>query len=217
MHLSLAELDRIARYKLLTALVVPRPIALVTTLGPEGVVNAAPYSFFNLFGQEPALVVLGVERKEERVQKDTARNVELTGELVVNLVDEDLAEGMNVCAVDFPPEISEIAMAGLSLAPSRLVRPPRIAEAPAALECRRFVTLLPGGGRELVVAEILAVHIRDGLVDPATLRIDLDRYRPVGRLFGNLYCRTRDRFVLERKSYREWSAERGGHRNEPEP
>ncbi len=209
MDLDLAALDRNARYKLLSALIVPRPIALVTTLGPEGVVNAAPYSFFNLFSQDPALVVLGIERREGPVQKDTGRNIEATGELVVNLVDEDLAEQMNICAIDFPPEVSEIAIAGLCLAPSRVVRPPRIAQAPAALECRRFVTLLPGGGRELVVAEILAVHVGDGLVDPTTLKIDLERFRPVGRLFGNLYCRTRERFELRRKNYQEWLAERG--------
>ena len=101
-------------------------------------------------------------------------------------------------------------MAGLSLAPSATVRPARLAEAPAALECKKLVTLLPGGGRELVVGEILAVWVRDALIDPATLRLDLERWRPIGRLFGNLYCRTRDRFELVRKSYRTWLAERGG-------
>ena len=105
--------------------------------------------------------------------------------------------------------ISEVEMAGLTLAPSLNVRPPRLAEAPAALECRKFVTLLPGGGRELVVGEILAVQVRDGLIDPLTLRLDLERWRPVGRLFGNLYCRTRDRFELVRKTYRQWLAEGG--------
>ncbi len=210
MQIRLADLDRIRRYKLLTALVVPRPIALVTSVGPEGVVNAAPYSFFNLFSQDPALVVLGIERREGPVQKDTGRNIEATAEFVVNLVDEDLAERMNLCAVDFPPEISEVEIAGLTILPSTTVRPGRLAEAPAALECKKLVTLLPGGGRELVVGEILAVHVRDGLIEPATLRLDLERWRPVGRLFGNLYCRTRDRFELVRMSYRSWLAERAG-------
>lgn len=209
MLLELAALDRPQRYKLLTALVVPRPIALVTSVGADGITNAAPYSFFNLFSQDPALVVLGIERREGPVQKDTGRNIEASGEFVVNLVDEDLAERMNLCAIDFPPEISEVEMAGLTLVPSARVRPARLAEAPAALECRKFVTLLPGGGRELVVGEILAVQVRDTLVDPATLRLDLERWRPIGRLMGNLYCRTRDRFELVRKSYRTWLAERG--------
>lgn len=208
MQLLLDRLDRAQRYKLLTALVVPRPIALVTSLGPEGVTNAAPYSFFNLFSQDPALVVLGIERREGMVAKDTGRNIEATGEFVVNLVDEDLAEQMNLCAVDFPPDVSEVEMAGLTLAPSATVRPGRIAEAPAALECTKLVTLLPGGGRELVVGQIRAIQVRDGLVDPATLRLDIERWRPVGRLFGNLYCRTRDRFELVRRTYRQWLAER---------
>lgn len=210
MQLLLDQLDRAQRYKLLTALVVPRPIALVTSLGPDGVTNAAPYSFFNLFSQDPALVVLGIERREGPVQKDTGRNIEATGEFVVNLVDEDLAERMNICAVDFPPEISEVEMAGLTLAPSATVRPGRLAEAPAALECTKLVTLLPGGGRELVVGRIGAIQVRDGLLDPATLRLDLERWRPVGRLFGNLYCRTRDRFELVRRTYRQWLADREG-------
>ncbi len=209
MLLRLADLDRTRRYKLLTALVVPRPIALVTSLGADGVVNAAPYSFFNLFSQDPALVVLGIERREGPVQKDTGRNIEASGEFVVNLVDEDLAELMNLCAIDFPPEISEVDIAGLSLASSVAVRTPRLAEAPASLECRKLVTLLPGGGRELVIGEILAVQVRDALIDPHTLRLDLERWRPVGRLFGNLYCRTRDRFELIRKTYRQWLAEGG--------
>lgn len=210
MQLLLDELDRTRRYKLLTALVVPRPIALVTSQGPDGVVNAAPYSFFNLFSQDPALVVLGIERREGTVQKDTGRNIETTGEFVVNLVDEDLAAQMNICAIDFPPEISEVEMAGLTLAPSATVRPARLAEAPAALECTKLVTLLPGGGRELVVGRILAVQVRDALIDPTTLRLDLERWRPVGRLMGNLYCRTRDRFELVRQTYRHWLADRGG-------
>lgn len=210
MLLELPALDRQERYKLLTALVVPRPIALVTSLGADGVTNAAPYSFFNLFSQDPALVVLGIERKAGPISKDTGRNIEATGEFVVNLVDEDLAERMNLCAIDFPPEVSEVEMAGLTLEPSVRVRPGRLAEAPAALECRKFVTLLPGGGRELVVGEILAVHVRDALIDQRTLRLDPERWRPVGRLFGNLYCRTRDRFELVRKSYRTWLAERAG-------
>jgi flavin reductase (DIM6/NTAB) family NADH-FMN oxidoreductase RutF len=206
LDLDLARLPVRDRYKLLTALVVPRPIALVTSRGPEGVVNAAPYSFFNVFSQEPALVVLGIEHRAPRAQKDTARNIAETRQFVVNLVDEDLAAAMNVCAIDFPPEESEIAAAGLTTAASRTVDVPRLAEAPAALECRLFVSLHPGHGRELVVGEITGIHVRDGILDPATLRIDWGRYRVVGRLFGNLYCRTRDTFELVRRSYAEWRA-----------
>jgi flavin reductase (DIM6/NTAB) family NADH-FMN oxidoreductase RutF len=208
MHLIFAETLPRDRYKLLTALVVPRPIALVTTVDASGLVNAAPYSFFNLFSQQPALVMLGIDRRPERGQKDTARNIAERHEFVVNLVDEELAAAMNVCAIDFPTEVSEIDAAGLSLASSHTVQPPRIAEAPAALECRLFVTLNPGHGRELVIGEILALHTREGIVDPANLRVDPAAYRPIGRLHGNSYCRTRDVFELKRHSYDAWRRER---------
>ena len=141
----------------------------MSTVSADGVTNAAPYSFFNVFSHHPALVVLGIERRGATVQKDTGRNIELGNEFVVNLVNEEIVAGMNDCAIDFPPEISEIELAGFTLAPSTKVTPPRIAEAPAALECRRFVTLQPGHGRELVIGEILAIHIRDGIVDPTTV------------------------------------------------
>jgi flavin reductase (DIM6/NTAB) family NADH-FMN oxidoreductase RutF len=202
--LDLAELPTRERYKLLSSLIVPRPIALVTSIDPDGRPNAAPYSFFNLFSHDPALVVLGIERHEPRRQKDTGRNIDLTGEFVVNLVDEDLAEAMNVCAIDFPPEVNELEMAGLALAPCRRVAAGRIAVAPVALECRTFTVMRIGRTRELVIGEILHIHLRDGIVDPATLRVELDRYRPIGRLFGDLYCRIRDVFTLPRRSFREW-------------
>ncbi len=207
MEFDLATVDVRSRYKLLTALVVPRPIALVTSCGPEGVVNAAPYSFFNVFSQDPPLLVLGIQRKAPGTPKDTGRNIDLTGEFVVNLVDEAIAEAMNVCAVDFPAEVSELDAAGLHLEPSRRVTPGRIREAPAALECRSFTLLRIGLERELVIGEILAVHVREGLLDPETLRIDYGRYRPIGRLCGNLYCRTGDIFALRRRTFEEWSRE----------
>jgi flavin reductase (DIM6/NTAB) family NADH-FMN oxidoreductase RutF len=210
MNLDFAELAPRDRYKLLTALVVPRPIALVTSVSLEGVVNAAPYSFFNVFSQNPALVVLGIETRAPRAQKDTARNIAETRDFVVNLVDEAIAESMNICAVDFPPEESEIEAAGFSTAPSATVSAPRIAEAPAALECRLFVTLNPGHGRELIIGEVMGVHTRDGLVDPQTLRLDWQKYNPVGRLYANLYCRTHDVFEVVRRNYAEWKAGKGG-------
>jgi len=208
MEFDFTRLDAQQKYKLLTALVIPRPIALVTTLGPGGVVNAAPYSFFNAFSQDPPLVVLGIERKAPDRPKDTGRNIDLTGEFVVNLVSEEIAGAMNVCAVDFPAEVSELEPAGLHTAQSRFVRPPRLAEAPAALECRTFTLMRIGARRELVIGEVLGGWVRDDIVDPGTLRIDLSRYRPVGRLFGNLYCRVHDVFELKRRSYAEWLAER---------
>ena len=135
---SLSEHDR---YKLLISLVIPRPIALVTTFGPTGVVNAAPFSFFNMFSESPPLAVLGLQTRPDKSLKDTSAHIRDRGEFVINLVDEALGPQMNQCAVDFPPEVSEIEAAKLNLLPSEKVKIPRIAEAPAALECRHYTTL----------------------------------------------------------------------------
>ena len=207
---TLADLAPRDRYKLLTAIVIPRPIAFVTTLGPDGVVNAAPFSFFNVFSEDPPLVVLGINTKAEGALKDTTAHIRRTGEFVVHLVDEALGDAMNLAAVDFPPEMSEPEIAGLALLPSRHVSVPRLEAAPFALECRRFVTLEVTNARHLIVGEVIAVHGRDGLVDPATYRIDIGAYRPVGRLFANLYARQREIYELKRESFTEWSAKSGG-------
>ena len=202
---AFADLDPGQRYKLLCATIVPRPIALVTTLGEGGLVNAAPYSFFNVFSEDPPLIVLGLQHKPGAVPKDTTRNIARTGCFVVNLVDEDLAEAMNVCAMDMPPEASEITAAGLDLLPGLETPVPRIASAPFALECRRTVSLAFSPGRELLVGEVLRLHAREGLIDPERLRVT-DAYRPIGRLFGDAYARQGDRFELKRETFAEWRA-----------
>ena len=128
---------------------------------PDGRVNAAPFSFFNVFAEEPPLVVLGLISPLGGA-KDTTLNIRDTGEFVVNLVDEPIAEAMNLCAIDFPPEISEIEVAGFDLVPSAAVAPPRIGQAPVALECRRYLTLQPARERYLVIGEVLVAHVRTG-------------------------------------------------------
>jgi flavin reductase (DIM6/NTAB) family NADH-FMN oxidoreductase RutF len=192
------------RYKLLTGLVVPRPIALVTTLGPGGIVNAAPFSFFNVFSEDPPLVVLGLQSKPDGTPKDTPTNLRETGSFVVNLVDEALGERMNVCAVDFPRDVSEIEAAGLTLLPGVTGPVPRIAEAPAALECRHYLTLEVSRARRLSIGQIVYLHARAGILDPATLRVNIGAYRPLARLYGNLYARLGEVFALTRLSYEEW-------------
>jgi flavin reductase (DIM6/NTAB) family NADH-FMN oxidoreductase RutF len=204
MRFDFALLSAPERYKLLGGLIVPRPIALVTTESAEGRINAAPFSFFNVFAEEPPLVVLGFGISAKGGAKDTTINIRDTGAFVVNLVDEPIAEAMNLCAIDFPPEVDEIEIAGLGLAPSLKVAPPRIVQAPVNLECRRYVTLQPARERYLVLGEAVMVHVRDGLVDPATLRIDRDAYAPIGRLLGGGYVRTRDRFEMPRLTYQQW-------------
>jgi flavin reductase (DIM6/NTAB) family NADH-FMN oxidoreductase RutF len=204
LSLKFADLEPRQRYKLLCGLVVPRPIALVSTLSPSGVVNAAPFSFFNVFSENPALIVLGLQHNADGSPKDTTRNIHVTGEFVVNLVDEAIAEVMNLTAIDFPPAESEPAVAGMQLAASMLVKPPRLAAAPAAFECRRTVGLAFGPQRELLIGEVLGVHARDGIVEPATLNVDFAALAPVGRLCGNMYARQRDMFELKRVTYAEW-------------
>jgi flavin reductase (DIM6/NTAB) family NADH-FMN oxidoreductase RutF len=195
------------RYKLLVGLVVPRPIALVTTVGPGGIVNAAPFSFFNVFSEEPPLVVLGLQSRPDGTIKDTPGNIRETGTFVVNLVDEALAEQMNICAVDFPPGESEIDAAGLDLCAGAAIPVPRIASAPVALECRHYLTLEVSRERRLCIGEVVYLHVRDGIVDPGNLRVDIEAYRPVARLHGNYYARLGEVFQLVRQSYPDWKAQ----------
>lgn len=205
---AFADLKPFERYKLLCAAICPRPIALVTCVSEGGVVNAAPFSFFNVFSEEPALIVLGLQHRPTeagRVPKDTSRNIARAGQFVVNMVDEALAEAMNVTAIDFPPDVSEIDAAGLTLKAGVTVPVPRIAEAPFAFECRRHTTLTFSPTRELVLGEVVHIHAREGLVDPATLRTSASDYKPVGRLFGDDYARQNDRFTLRRESYADWA------------
>jgi flavin reductase (DIM6/NTAB) family NADH-FMN oxidoreductase RutF len=199
-----AKLTGPQRYKLLSSTVVPRPIALVSTRGTNGIDNAAPYSFFNVFAENPPTVVLGLQLRPDGVVKDTTRNIRDTGEFVVNLVDRPIAEAMNVCAIDFEEEVSEFDLTGLTRLPCRSIAAMRIAEAPVAFECKRVVTLSLGRDRDLVVGEVQHMHVRDGLIDPDTLRIDLSKYQIVGRMFGDLYTPVESTFALERMSPEEW-------------
>ena len=192
------------RYKLLCGIVVPRPIALVTSLGENGQVNAAPFSFFNVFSEEPAQIVLGLQHKAPGRPKDTTRNLARAGTFVINMVDEALAETMNLCATDFPTDVSEIDALGIATAPCLHVPVPRIAAAPFALECRHTVSLAFNASREILIGEVLAIHGRTDLTDVRTMYTDARRYRPVGRLAGMGYCRQGDVFEMPRVSYAEW-------------
>ncbi len=185
-------------YAILASIVTPRPIALVTTLNADGVVNAAPFSFFNVMGANPPILAFAPGNRDDGSPKDTAANIRLNREFVVNLVDEGIAEKMNRCAASLPPGVSEIEHAGFHTLPSSMVKPPRIAESPASLECTEWGTLQIGGNR-MIVGLIHRVHLRDELVDVEKLRVESDRYHPVGRMASpHWYCRTRDRFEMIR-------------------
>lgn len=198
MHLATAALDEQTVYKLLTGLVVPRPIALVTTCDGDGRPNAAPFSFFNALAHDPPIVALGLQARGGRRLKDTAENIRVTGEFTVHVVDEAIAEKMNVCAADVPADVDEIARAGFTPRPGTAVATPRLVEAPAALECRRHVTVELGRARNIVLGEVLAVDVRDDVYDGATGRVDADALAAIGRMAGGDYVTTRSRFSMAR-------------------
>lgn len=202
MHFDFSALSAKQRYKLLVSTIVPRPIALVTTIGADGQANAAPFSFFNVFSDAPPLVILGISGREpaQDGDKDTVRNIKATGEFVVNLVDTALLAGMNICGADFAPEVDELEIARLSTRPSRHVAPPCIAEAPVSFECREWQRIPIGDAhRTLVIGEVLGMTARDGIISPETLRVDIDALDLVGRLHGGgWYLRLTDRIQMER-------------------
>jgi len=191
-----AHADR--AYPILAGLVTPRPIAWVTTLNDDGTVNAAPFSFFNVFGDDPPLVVFAPGDRDDGSPKDSARNARRSGEFVVNLIDESVAAAMVRTSASHPPGVSETELEGLATLPSSLVAPPRIAAAPAALECKVH-SIQEIGANRLVLGIVHRVHVRDELIDPATLRIRQECYHPVGRMaVPDWYCRSADLFEVPR-------------------
>jgi len=205
MKITLADLSPAQRYHITSSLVVPRPIAWVTTLNEDGSVNAAPFSYFQLMGENPPLVVLGIGRRNDGEPKDTVKNIRRTREFVINLVTEENAGAMNLCATDFPPDMSEVATLKLATEPSSVVQTPRLAVSPANFEAREVQTLLIGGN-QIIMGELLVVHVRDEFIDAKTLRIRTDEMHMIGRLQGGGggYTRTRDHFEIKRLTYEEW-------------
>ena len=198
-------LEAQSRYKILTATVTPRPIAWVTSCSGQGVVNAAPFSFFNVMGHEPPTVVLGLLAGAGRF-KDTAANILETGEFVVNLVSEQTAKAMNVTCIDAPPEIDEVELAGLTPVASRAIRPPRIAESPVSFECRVLASLVTGPRQTVVVGRVLGAHIDEAVVqDCERCYIDTQALHLVARMHGSgWYARCNDLFQMDRPVWAEW-------------
>lgn len=201
MHIDPAQQRTIDNYKLLTNLVVPRPIAWVTSINEAGMVNLAPYSFFNAVGSDPLYLVISIGNNDAGELKDTGKNILSNREFVVNMVTEDLFEAMNVSAADFPPDQSEIDAAGLETAASIHVKVPRVARAQASMECKLHDTQRLGANL-LVIGEVVMFHVADQLVGP---RLHINDFAPLGRLGSpSVYCRTTDRFDVARVSYAQW-------------
>lgn len=205
MEIDPATLDQREVYKLLIGCVVPRPIAWVSTVDLAGRRNLAPFSFFNGVGSSPLALAVAINHAAGRAEgrKDTLRNILATGEFVVNLVTEATAAAMNETATDYPEEFDEFAEAGLTPAPSRSVRPPRVGESPVSFECALHTAVPVGSGpgsSTLVVGVVRHLAISDEVIDER-LHIDVHRLRPVARLAGSSYAYVRETFELVRKRY----------------
>ena len=197
MFLDFEKLEPKSRYKLITASIVPRPIALVTTRNKDGSTNAAPFSFFNVFSEDPPLVVLGLQTKPDKSLKDTTTNIRNTGEFVVNLVDDKMVEKMVVCASDYPKGESEPVHAGLKLSQSKKINVDYITESPFSFECKRITVLQFSNTRDLAIGEILGMHARKSLIDLKNYHVNWNKYHPIGRLFASHYIYTDNTLSLQ--------------------
>jgi flavin reductase (DIM6/NTAB) family NADH-FMN oxidoreductase RutF len=200
MHIDPSQHSTRDNYKLFTNIVVPRPIAWVSTLNQSGTVNLAPFSFFNAVSSEPLLVMVSVGTRGDDSNKDTANNIRSNGEFVVNMITEELMNAMNISAADFPPEQSELDAAGLHAAPSIKIKTPRIAESHANLECTLYKELAIGSN-SLFFGEVQMFHVARQLVDQ---KLRVQGFAPIGRMGSpSNYCRTKDWFELARVSYEQ--------------
>jgi flavin reductase (DIM6/NTAB) family NADH-FMN oxidoreductase RutF len=199
-----AECQQRQIYKLMTGIIVPRPVALVSTLSRDGVPNLAPFSFFAGVGSNPPTVLFcpalrPADSAEAGHRKDTLRNVEETGEFVINVVSEAIAAAANATSAEAPPEVDEFNLSGLTPIPSLAVRPSRVAESPAQMECKLLQVIYTGHGPAsgvIVLGEVVHFHVRADLIED--FRVDPAALDAVGRMAGNTWVRTRDRIELIR-------------------
>jgi len=189
--------------RVLTGVVVPRPIAFVSTISNSGNVNLSPYSFFNAVSYDPPLIVFSSSKfTSDGKLKDSLSNIEQNGEFVVNIVNENIVEAMNTTAAEYPEDVNEFDIANLTQIDSDLVKPPILSESPVNMECKleRIITLgTEAHPQGLVIGEIIQLHIDDEIISGH--RINHEKLKPVGRLAGNMYTHTYDVFELMRPSY----------------
>lgn len=200
MLIDIAETDAPAVYQALVGVVTPRPIAWVTSVDLQGRVNLAPFSFYNTFGGSPPVVVFSPNRRPGGGKKDTLRNIEETGEFVINAAVAELAEQVNLSSTGLPPGESEVELTGLTTIPSLKVKPPRIQESPIHLECKLLQILQIGASAKsanLIVGQILLMHIADHILDDRG-RIDPRKLRAIGRLGGPYYSHSDEPFEMKR-------------------
>ena len=200
MEIDVARAGVVDVYRLLVGLVTPRPIAWVTTLSPGGVVNLAPFSFYNAFGANPPVVVISPTLTRDGKRKDTLVNIEHGGDFVINAATERHAAELNASAAPLPPDESEVELVGMETVPSRRVKPPRLAGVPFAMECRMRQVIPIGSGpisANLVIGEVVTIVVDDAVLD-ASGQPDPLRIRAVGRLGGDFWCRVTDLFELGR-------------------
>ncbi len=199
MQIDPADRGGVSIYRLMSGLIVPRPIAFISTVDRHGTRNLAPFSYSMAVTESPPVHAVSISGKATGY-KDTLNNIREMGEYVVNVVSEEIGAAMNETAADCPPEIDEFEVAGLTAAPSDRISAPRVAESPASLECRLLEIRQfgdPADGASVVFGEIVLFHIRDDLLD-AEGYVDLLNLRPLGRLSGSLYCRTTDHLSYTR-------------------
>lgn len=206
MDFNLEKLSPADRYELLLSTVVPRPIALITTLAPDGALNAAPYSLFNVMSHDPPIMAVSVLPHADRRLKDTGHNILATGEFVVGLVSEDVAAAMNVTCIDAPPGVNELMFAQLETVPSITIKPPRVASCPVSFECRLITSLSFGPDQAFILGRVSHAHVADEFVlDRERCLIDTPKLKLIGGMHGaKWYARTSDLFEMTRPSWAEW-------------
>ena len=199
MEFDFTTLQAADRYRLLTSFVAPRPIALVTTRASTGHTNAAPMSFFNVFAQEPPLLILGIQGRAGGREKDTTSNLRRTGEFVVNMVDMTIADRMIICGTAVAPDVDELQLAGLTAIPSVQVNAARVGESPCAMECR-VEQIIDYPGRAIVLGRVVQMHVRDDCLDEAGRYVRNEVYQPIARLHADNYVTSDRQFVLKKSA-----------------
>ena len=200
MQLDPSELSSRDVYSWMVRLITPRPIAWVSTMSTDGVANLAPFSFFNGVGANPPTIMFCPANRRDGTPKDTLANIQRSGHFVVNLVTESVAESMNLTSAEFEPDVDEFEMAAIDKLESTRVSPPRVAASAAALECELFQAIVLGtgpAGANLVIGRIVTMHVDDALLDEQG-NFDAARFNTIGRMGGDEYVRTNDRFSIPR-------------------